>query len=111
MPVSHHDLTHGVVAVTLSGRITMGPISRQIETITDELLQQGKRTIIFDLAGVTGLDSTGIGSFISCYSKINAAGGEMRMAGATGHLLDVFRITKLDAVFSFYATLGDAAKD
>jgi anti-anti-sigma factor len=111
MPVNHHDLAQGVVAVTLSGRVTMGSISEQIETITEELLRQGKRTIISDLAGVTGLDSTGIGSLISSYSKIAAAGGEMRMAGATGHLLDVFHITKLDCVFSFYPTLGDAAKD
>jgi anti-sigma B factor antagonist len=111
MAVSYHDLAPGVAAVTLSGRVTLGPIAEQIETITEELLRQGKRTIIFDLAGVTGLDSTGIGSFISSYSKIAAAGGKMRMAGATGHLVDIFRITRLDAVFSFYPTLGDAAKD
>jgi anti-sigma B factor antagonist len=111
MAISHHDLTQGVVAVTLSGRLTFGPISSQVETITEELLQQGKRMIIFDVAGVTGLDSTGIGSFISSYSKIAAAGGKMRMAGAPGHILGVFHITKLDAVFSFYPTIEHAAKE
>jgi hypothetical protein len=31
------------------------------------------------------------------------------MAGAAGHLFDVFHISKLDTVFSFYLTPGDAA--
>jgi hypothetical protein len=34
-----------------------------------------------------------------------AAGGEMRMAGATGHVLQSFRISLLDKVFSFYPSL------
>ena len=34
----------------------------------------------------------------------------MRMAGVTGHLADVFHVTKLDLVFPFYATVEEAAR-
>jgi hypothetical protein len=34
----------------------------------------------------------------------------MRMAGAAGHLVDVFHVTKLDLVFPFYATAEAAAR-
>jgi len=44
-------------------------------------LAEGARKIIFDLSGVTVIDSTGIGRFIASFNKIMAAGGEMRMAG------------------------------
>jgi anti-sigma B factor antagonist len=110
MKTSYDDVAPGVVAVAVSGRVILGPLSEQIVTLIDELLRQGKRTIIFDLTGVTGLDSTGIGRFISSYNKIAAAGGKMRMAGATGHVFDVFHISQLDTVFPFYATVGEAAK-
>jgi len=109
MTISHQNLAEGVAVITLSGRVALGPTSEQIVTVTENLLREGKRTIIFDLAGVTGIDSTGIGRFISSYQKIVAARGEMRMAAATGHLLDVFHVSQLDTVFPFYATLTDAA--
>jgi anti-sigma B factor antagonist len=109
MTISHHDLSDGAAVITLSGRVTLGTTSEQIVIVTEELLREGKRTIIFDLAGVTGIDSTGIGRFISSYNKILAVRGEMRMAGAAGHLLDVFHISQLDRVFPFYATLPEAA--
>jgi len=109
MKISHDEVKPGVAAVTLSGRVILGPLSEQIVTLIDELLRQGTRTIIFDLTGVTGLDSTGIGRFISSYNKIAAAGGKMRMAGASGHVFDVFHISQLDKVFQFYATVGEAS--
>jgi anti-anti-sigma factor len=77
--------------------------------LVEELLRYRKYIIIFDLASITGLDSTGIGRFIAYYNKIAAAGAEMRMARATGHLIDVFHVSKLDMVFRFYATIEEAA--
>jgi anti-anti-sigma factor len=57
---------------------------------------------------VTVIDSTGIGRFISSYNKIMAVGGDMRMAGAAGHVMQSFRVSLLDKVFSFYPTLQQA---
>ena len=110
MEINYREPTPGAVVIALSGRIILGPESEQIVTLVDGLLQQGKSTIIFDLAGVKSLDSTGIGRFIACYNKILAGGGQMRMAGAAGHLVDVFHVTKLDLVFPFYPTAEAAAR-
>jgi anti-sigma B factor antagonist len=111
MQISQRDLVSGAVVVAPAGRLILGAESEQIVTLVEELLRHGTHTIIFDLAGVTSLDSTGIGRFIACYKQILAAGGKMRMAGATGHLVDVFRITRLDTVFPFYATVEEAGKE
>lgn len=107
--IGRQDLGGDAVAVELSGRILMGPESEAIETLTADLLKEGKRTIVFDLSGVTGLDSTGIGRFIASYNQVAAAGGEVRMAGASQRLLHVFHINRLDTVFSFYPTVPEAA--
>jgi anti-sigma B factor antagonist len=98
----------GIAEVTLGGKIMLGMESEAIVNLVDELLRKGTRTIIFNLAGVTAIDSTGVGRFIWSYNKIAAAGGEMRMAGATGHVLQTFRVSLLDTVFSFYNTVEAA---
>jgi len=108
MEISHKEVGPGKAEVTLGGKIMLGMESEQIVNLVDELLKKGTRTIIFDLGGVTAIDSTGVGRFIWSYNKIAAAGGEMRMAGATGHVLQTFRVSLLDTVFSFYDTVQAA---
>ncbi len=110
MDITQNEIGPGKVVVTLAGKIMMGPDSERIVTQVDELLGKGKRTIIFDLAGVSHIDSTGIGRFISSYNKIMAAGGEMCMAGATGHLYDTFHVSLLDTVFRFYPSVEEACR-
>jgi anti-anti-sigma factor len=110
MEINHRETAPDVVVIALSGQVMLGPESEQILTLVEGLLRLGKRTIIFDLAGIMRIDSTGIGRFIACYNEILAAGGIMRMAGVTGHLVEVFHVTKLDLVFPFYATAEEAAR-
>jgi anti-anti-sigma factor len=110
LEISHKEAAPGVEVVTVAGRIMMGPSSEPIVTLVEELLRQGKRTIVFDLSGVTAIDSTGIGRFIFGYNRIMAAGGEMRMCGATGHIFEAFHISLLDTVFPFYGTAEEAAR-
>jgi anti-anti-sigma factor len=103
--ISHHEVASKTVVITLNGKLTLGPEGDQIVKTVEDRLTEGARRIIFDLSGVTVIDSTGIGRFIASFNKIMAAGGEMRMAGATGHVLQSFRISLLDEVFSFYPSL------
>jgi anti-anti-sigma factor len=110
MEISHKEVAPGVVAIAITGRVMMGPTSEPITRLVEDLLRQGKRTIIFDLAGVTSIDSTGIGRFISSFNKILAAGCEMRMAAAAGQVLEAFHVSLLDTVFSFYDSVDAALK-
>jgi anti-anti-sigma factor len=109
MEISHRALAPAMEAVALSGKVMMGPESERIETLVADLLRQGTRVIIFDIAAVTHMDSTGMGRFISSYNKIAAAGGDMRMAGAAGHLFHSFHVSRLDTVFRFFPTVEEAA--
>jgi len=110
MEMSHKECAPGAAVVTLAGKVTMGAESEQILGLVDNLLREGKRTIVFDIAGVNHIDSTGIGRFISSYHKISAAGGDMRMAGATGVLFQAFHVSMLDTVFRFFPDVEAACK-
>ena len=110
MEMSHSEVAPGVELVTLSGKLMMGTVGDRIVELVNELLAQGRRTFIFDLAGVTTLDSTGIGQFISSYNKIAAKGGELRMSGAGGHIFQTFHVSLLDQVFRFFPTAEEAVR-
>jgi anti-anti-sigma factor len=108
MEMSHSEVAPATVVIKLAGKLMLGPEGDQIVTLVDNLLGQGKRLFIFDLAAVGAIDSTGIGRFISSFNKIMAVGGEMRMAGATGHVFQSFRVSLLDKIFRFYPNVEAA---
>lgn len=107
--MSQREVGPGKVLITLSGKIMMGHGGGEIVPLVEALLREGKRIIIFDIAGVKALDSTGMGHFIVSYNKIAAAEGEMRIAGATGHVFQTFHVSLLDTIFPFFANADDAA--
>lgn len=108
MEIAHREVAAGTVVITLAGKLMLGPEGDQIVILVEAQLAAGTRRFVFDLSGVTVIDSTGIGRFISSFNKIMAAGGDMRMAGASGHVMQSFRVSLLDKVFSFYPTLQQA---
>ncbi|MBV8553474.1 MAG: STAS domain-containing protein [Acidobacteriaceae bacterium] len=110
MEISHHQIMPETAVITVAGRVMLGPESEQITTLVSNLLGEGTHAIIFNIAGVTAIDSTGIGRFIASYNKIAAAGGEMRITGATGYLFQAFHVCRLDTVFRFYPSLDEACK-
>ena len=110
LEITHKQIAPGTEVIHLAGKVMMGPSSEPIVTLVEELLQQGTRIVIFDFSGVTSLDSTGIGRFILSFNRIGAAGGQMRMTGAKGHIFDAFHISQLDTVFPFFENAEAAAK-
>ncbi|MDX2152682.1 MAG: STAS domain-containing protein [Bryobacteraceae bacterium] len=106
--IAHSEVSPGVVVLTLNGRVMLGPESAPIPDIVQQYVSQGKKHIIVDLAGVTHIDSTGIGRFIASLNYVYRAGGKLLMAGAVAQVRDGFRVTRLDTVFPFYDTLDDA---
>src|SRR5580698_4797572 len=106
--IAHREVVSGTVVITLTGKLMLGPEGDEIVSLVEKQLAAGTRKFIFDLTGVTVIDSTGIGRFISSFNKIMAAGGEMRMAGASGHVMQSFKVSLLDKVFTFYPTLQQA---
>lgn len=110
MEITHTEIAPDAVVIKVAGKVMMGTESEKIVTVVDDLLRAGKRIIVFDMGGITKIDSTGIGRFIASYNKIAATGGEMRMAGATGTLLQAFHVSLLDTVFRFYPDVEAASE-
>jgi anti-sigma B factor antagonist len=100
----------GISVVELSGRITLGKESGQIESTLIRLLSEGAKKFVIDLSKVDYLDSTGIGRIAYSFGKITQAGATARVSGAQGLVMDLFRITRLDNVIRFFPDINSAVE-
>jgi anti-sigma B factor antagonist len=98
-----------IVVLEIKGRITLGGESKQLEWAVEKLVGEGRKKVIFDLTGVTNVDSTGIGIIVMSAGKMKRAGGELRVAGATAHVEDVLKMTNVDQIVVLHPTTAVAA--
>ncbi|SRR5487761_2195941 len=106
--VERVDGERSLSVVFLRGKLMLGEDCRQLDAILPGLFKDGRTRLIFEMSGVTHIDSTGIGRFIDIYGQLGKLGGTMRMVGAKGTVRDSFRVTRLDTVFPFFATVDEA---
>ncbi len=109
LKIEHREIAPAVAVVALTGRLMLGAEVEQVESVVGGLLDQGYRGFVFDLVGVSHIDSTGIGRCIASLNKITKAGGKLHMAAAAGQVREGFRVTRLDRIFRFFDTVEAAS--
>ena len=97
-----------VTVLDMSGKITIGEGSVSLRTAIRRLLEEGKKRILLNLAGVSYIDSSGIGELVSSYTAINKEGGQLKLLNLTQKIKDLLTITKLLTVFDVYDSEADA---
>ena len=97
-----------VTVLDMQGKVTIGEGSVALRTAIRRLLEEGKKKILLNLAGVGYIDSSGIGELVSSYTAINKEGGQLKLPSLTEKLRDLLTITKLLTVFDAYDAEADA---
>ena len=98
-----------VTVLDMSGKITIGEGSVALRTAVRRLLEEGKKRILLNLAGVGYIDSSGIGELVSSYTAIGKEeGGQLKLLNLTQKLQDLLTITKLLTVFDVYESEAEA---
>jgi anti-anti-sigma factor len=104
-----HERREGDVAILdLRGRIRISGGTLALHRSIRCLLEEGKTKILLNLAGVTHIDSTGLGELISSYVTLSNKGGQIKLVHLTERLQDIMTITKLLTVFDIYDNETDA---
>jgi len=88
-----------VTIVDISGRITLGRESAKLRELVSELLSNGHKKILFNLADVSYIDSSGLGHLVSAYTAVRNRGGELKLLKLTKNVHNVMQITKLYTIF------------
>jgi anti-sigma B factor antagonist len=100
------------------GEVTLATVrlSELSTTVTDKLLLHLKHKIesgkaprlVLDLSAVKFVDSVALGTLVVMLRRIKQAQGRLALAGMSGHVLNVMKVTGLEKVFQLYPTLGQA---
>ena len=98
LTIDTREVSH-VTILDIHGRIILGPEIGALRTAVRNLLAEGKKKIILNLAGVDYLDSSGVGELVSCFTTVRNAGGELKLLNLTQKVHDVLHVTKLYTVF------------
>jgi len=100
-----------IVVLEMTGRICLGSDCQKVEWTLADLLKQNQRKIIFDLSGVTVVDSTGVGILVTCHAKVRRAGGSLHIACATDMVEETLKLTSVDKIFRLYPSLAEASQN
>lgn len=90
--------TGEVSIVDLNGQLTSFA-SGVLRHTVDDLIQQGYKQIVLNVANLVYLDSSGVGAIVNCYMSAIKQGGEMKVVGLTPKVEEVLKITQLYRIF------------
>jgi anti-sigma B factor antagonist len=100
----------------LRGALVARPTSSRLDafaapTFRSELVAvaRGRSLVVLTMEHVSFVDSSGLGSIVSVLKSL-AEGGQLRLVGVGDSLAALLRLTRLDRVFSSYATIDDAIR-
>jgi anti-sigma B factor antagonist len=85
-----------------SGKITLGEGTMAVRNTVRDVLKNGGKKIILNLADVNYIDSSGIGELVSSYTTVTNQGGKLKLLNLTKKIQELLAITKLLTVFSVY---------
>ena len=97
-----------VTILDLKGRIRISGGTLALHKAIRCLVDEGKAKILLNLAGVTHIDSMGLGELISSHVTLRQKGGEIKLINLTERIQDLMTITKLLTVFDVHENEADA---
>lgn len=95
--------------VELSGDIDM----HRVGGIHHELLaicREQPSRLVLDLSAVSYMDSSGVGTLVDIFRRVNTYSGFMALVGPNARVQNLFEITKLDRFFRIFATRDEALR-
>ncbi len=98
MTITTREVSH-VTIVDIVGRITLGDETGKLRDTIRQLISEGKKKIVLNLAHVDYIDSSGVGELVSGFTTVRNAGGELKLLSLTKKVQDVLYVTKLYTVF------------
>src|SRR3954452_10800664 len=97
-----------VTILDLNGKITIGSGEEALRNATQEILNNGAKKVVIHMAGVTMIDSSGIGELVSAYTTATNRGAKLKLANLPAKVSDILTITQLITVFDVFDSEAEA---
>ncbi|WP_460362983.1 STAS domain-containing protein [Actinocorallia lasiicapitis] len=98
---------NGVIVVSPAGEVDVftAPLLREFLL---NLLDDGMRKLVVDLAAISFLDSTGLAVLVGIWQRLRNHEGSFALAAANPRIARVLRTTRLDQSLSLHETVPEA---
>jgi anti-sigma B factor antagonist len=96
-----------ITVVDVHGRLGVESRGALQEAVRD-LINDGRREVVLDLLGVTGVDAAGLGELASTFTLLRASGGELRLVVRSATIRDLLVRTKLLGLLPTFPTEVEA---
>jgi anti-sigma B factor antagonist len=99
-----------VAVVDLNGRVTLGEASGRLRDTIKDLITNNGKDILLNLAGVSYMDSSGLGELVGAFATVSNRGGKLKLLGLQPRLHELMHITKLYTVFEIFTDEAQAVR-
>ena len=97
-----------VVVLDVSGKIVLGEATELLKDKVNSLVNQGQKKLLLNLAGVSYMDSAGLGMMMAAYATAMRQGGSLKLLNLTKRITDLLFITKLLMIFETFDSETEA---
>jgi anti-sigma B factor antagonist len=92
-----------VVILKITGDITLKHSrGAMLHDKVRAVAEQGHKKVLLDLAGVSFVDSAGLGELVQSNSTIRNRGGALKLSNPSAHLREMLTLTRLTTVLSLH---------
>jgi anti-sigma B factor antagonist len=95
---------NGIHLLVVSGRLTIGEPSEQLNEALQSIVKDGGRKVIINLNGVPQIDSSGISSLVRISIQLAREGGAVHLVCGPGRVRDALTVTRLVEAIPTYET-------
>jgi anti-sigma B factor antagonist len=92
-----------ITILDLNGQLKLGESEQTFRQQFQSLVEQGSRHIAINLAGVSYIDSSGIGSLVRAFTQVKKAGGRCTFFSPTKPVSQLIHMVRLDSVLEIAA--------
>ena len=96
-----------VTVVTVRGSLAFDLARNLIDEI-EAALAKGNKKIVVDLSSVTYINSMGVASLVTVFTKVSNNGGRVILSGLTRKTSDLLQTTKLNTIFDVVDSVANA---
>lgn len=101
---------NGIGLFSISGSLLGESGGMQLANEFNERLEDGMKKFVLELSGLTHVNSSGLGVFITMYTKSRTRGGELVLLNPSEFIQSLLMITRLNSIFQIYNSYDEAVK-
>jgi anti-sigma B factor antagonist len=104
----HQREKEGIQILDLQGHLIEGASEALLRAAIIELAEAKTANVILNFAGVTEIDTDGLGALVFCEARLERASGALRLLNVNARHLDLMVVTKLDTISEVFTDEQDA---